>query len=63
MGRYQIGIGVLQETKSGDFCYQSTNGTQIIGMTSDPEIPKQSIWKGNTQRQWRKTSIISERDR
>jgi hypothetical protein len=41
MEKYHIGIGVLQETKCGDFSYQSTNGTHIIGMAAYPTIPKQ----------------------
>lgn len=34
----KIRIGVVQEKKCGDFGYQSVNGTQIIGMTTNLEI-------------------------
>lgn len=40
MENYRIKIPILQEKKCVDFSYISQKGTQIIGMTPDPETPR-----------------------
>lgn len=38
--RYGVYIGVLQETKCGDYRYTSEQGTQLICLESDDTTPK-----------------------